>query len=99
VPNVFRAGSRIRCAADAYDPDGDRLVVGWELRRDVSDDPRVGGDYEESVPPIEGAVLRQHGKQAEIRLPEQTGKYRIFFYAWDRKGSAGTVNLPVLVKE
>jgi len=52
TPNVYRAGARLRCTVDAYDPDGDRLAIGWELRRDVADDPRAGGDFEESVPPM-----------------------------------------------
>ena len=51
------------------------------------------------VLPSAGALIRQSGKQAEIRLPDQPGKIRVFAYAWDGRGSAATVNLPILVRE
>lgn len=95
---TYKAGARIHCTLDAYDPDGDPLVVAWDLRPDRADDPRVGGDFEESVPPIDGAVLGQRGLHARIRLPEEPGNYRIFAYAYDPAGKAATVNLPLRVE-
>jgi hypothetical protein len=92
-------GSRLLCNLDVYDLDGDALRIAWELRPDVSDDPRVGGDFEESVAPIDGAVKWTRLRQSEIELPRKPGKYRIFAYAWDGNGAAATVNLPVLVTD
>ncbi len=96
--HAYRAGGRIRALLDAWDPDGDSLTITWDLRRDVADDPRVGGDFEESVAPIPHAVTEQGEKHATIRLPAQPGQYRLFAYAHDGRGAAGTANLPILVK-
>ncbi|HYO80330.1 MAG TPA: glycoside hydrolase family 2 TIM barrel-domain containing protein [Bryobacteraceae bacterium] len=97
-PWAYTPGSRLLCNLDVFDPDGDALRYGWEVRPDVADDPRVGGDFEQSVAPIAGAVKWIRLRQAEIELPRKPGKYRIFAYAWDGKGSAATVNLPVIVE-
>jgi hypothetical protein len=80
---------------DASDPEGDPLTIEWDLRRDVSDDPRVGGDFEPLEPAIEGAVLRSQGHSALIKIPDQPGKYRIFVYIRDGQGGAATANVPI----
>jgi hypothetical protein len=96
--HVYRPGAVIECEIAASDPDGDALDVAWDVRVDAADDPRVGGDWEPDQPPIPGAVLERSGVRARIRLPEKPGNYRIFAYARDGKGSAGTANLPVRVE-
>jgi hypothetical protein len=58
----------------------------------------VGGDREDPVPPIEGAVVWASGMEAVIQLPQESGKYRLFVYVYDDKGSAATANVPLLVE-
>ncbi len=95
---AFKAGATLRCRVHVSDPDGDALKVKWDLRRDVADDPRVGGDHEPLEPPIPSAVLESDGGRAVIRLPESPGKYRVFVYVRDGHGGAATANVPILTK-
>lgn len=84
---------------DISDPDGDTPAVEWDLRRDVADDPRVGGDYEPLEPAITNAVVESVKGQALIQLPAQPGKFRVFVYARDGKGGAATANVPIQTKQ
>lgn len=95
---IFPPGARLNCVVDAEDPDGDAIVVKWDLRVDVADNPQRGGDREEPTPPIADAVVSAEGKQATIQVPQKAGKYRIFVYVHDPKGRAATINMPILVK-
>jgi hemoglobin-like flavoprotein len=96
--HVYGPGAVVEFAIGASDPDGDAVDVTWDVRIDAADDPRVGGDWEPDQPPIPGAVLALEGAKARIRLPEKPGNYRVFAYARDGRGSAGTANLPVRVE-
>jgi hypothetical protein len=89
------AGAPLRCTVEAADPEGDPLAIEWDLRRDVTDDPGVGGDFQHLEPALKGAVLESKGKAATIKLPEQPGKYRVFVYIRDGHGGAATANVPV----
>ncbi len=89
----------MRCRVQPSDPDGDSPTIEWDLRRDVADDPRVGGDFEPREPPIQGAVLEAAGLTALLQLPAQPGKYRIFVYIRDGRGGAATANAPILVRK
>jgi hypothetical protein len=95
---AFKAGATLRCRVRASDPEGDALKMTWDLRRDVADDPRVGGDHEPLEPSLPGAVVESDGDRATIRLPGSPGKYRVFVYARDGHGGAATANLPVLTQ-
>ena len=96
-PAVLPPGAILHCGLDASDPDGDPLRYSWDLRLDVSGDPKVGGDREEPTPPIEGLVLAATNDQITFRLPEQEGAYRLFAYVHDGHGNAATANLPLQV--
>jgi hypothetical protein len=95
---AFKAGATLRCRVRASDPEGDALKITWDLRRDVADDPRVGGDHEPLEPSLPGAVVESDGDRATIRLPGSPGKYRVFVYARDGHGGAAPANLPVLTQ-
>ena len=96
--HIFPTNSKLHCEVDTFDPDGDEMIVKWDLRIDVSDNPSTGGDHEEATPPIEGAVVSSDGSRAVIQTPKREGKYRIFVYVYDDNGSAATANVPILVK-
>lgn len=90
------AGAQVQSGVEVSDPDGDTLSIRWDLRPDVADNPNVGGDREEPVQPIHGAILATEGNKAVVRLPEQPGKYRLFVYVSDPAGNAATANMPIL---
>lgn len=96
--HIFAPGTRLRCIVDASDPENDPLIIKWDLRVDVSDNPGRGGDRESSTPPIAGAVISTQEGQAVIQLSAKEGNYRLFVYAFDPKGSVATANLPLQVK-
>ncbi len=94
---VLPPGAVLNCSLDASDPDGDALQYSWDLRLDVSGDPKVGGDREEPTPPIEGLVLAATKDRATFRLPASEGAYRLFAYVRDGHGNAATANFPLRV--
>lgn len=96
----FHTGEVLAASVAVNDPDGDPLQISWDLRPDVADNPKVGGDWEPSVEPIAGAIIAPGGgsPHAQVRLPAQPGKYRLFVYAHDGRGNATTANMPLLVE-
>ena len=96
--HVFAPGARLRCAADATEPDGQPLSVRWDLRLDVADNPSTGGDREPPTPPIAGAVVSATNLHALVQLPDKPGNYRLFVYAFDPHQAAATANLPLRVQ-
>jgi hypothetical protein len=96
--HIYKASSKVVFKVQASDPDGDKLTVKWDIRKDESDNPSSGGDFEERVPPLEGAIVSSESDSAVINLPAQAGNYRIFAYVYDPSGKVATANLPIQVK-
>lgn len=96
--HVFAPGTEIECTVKSTDPDGDALEFKWELRS-ASTDKRTGGDRERAPPAHPTAIVSANGPSANIRCPVTTGAYRVFVYALDHHGNAGTANAPILVQE
>jgi hypothetical protein len=95
---IFKASGESVFYIDASDPDGDEMTLKWDIRKDESDNPSIGGDREPRIPPIENAVISSESNRVVIRMPEEAGNYRIFAYVFDPSGKAATVNLPIQVK-
>jgi hypothetical protein len=97
--HIYKPSSRVVFRVQAIDPDGDNLTIKWDIRKDESDNPGTGGDREERIPPIEGAIVSSESNCAVIHIPAQAGNYRVFAYVSDPSGKTATVNLPIQVKE
>jgi hypothetical protein len=90
-------GAVLRVRAAAVDPEGGELRVRWALRPE-SGEYLTGGDFRRALPDIEGAIVESGRDGARVRMPREPGPYRLFLYADDAAGKAGTANLPLLVK-
>jgi hypothetical protein len=97
IQQIYPPRAKLQCQVEANDPDGDPLIVRWELRSE-STDKRTGGDREEPPPAHPEAVIAADGVTAVIETPEQEGPYRVFVYVLDDQGNAATANVPILVK-
>ena len=95
--HIFTTNTNLRCKVDASDPNGDEMVVKWDIRVEGATNKSTGGDREPRIEPIEGLVLNTDGKTAVIKTPGEAGMYRIFVYVYDGDGSVGTANVPILV--
>jgi hypothetical protein len=83
-------------SVSASDPDSDTLSFAWELHGEVAK-PGIGGDPEKAPTQHTQAVRSSDGPTATIVLPSEPGKYRLYVYVRDGKGSATTANVPLLV--
>jgi hypothetical protein len=90
-------GAEVQVQAGAADPEGGSLDGRWVLRVE-SGETSTGGDARPKMPDIEGAIVESRIDGARVRMPEQPGAYRLFFYAYDDAGNAATANVPLLVK-
>jgi hypothetical protein len=91
-------GTTFSASLDATDPEGDPLVVRWEVRSE-STDRRQGGDRETEPPAHPECFVLAKGLDATLRAPTQAGAYRVFAYVYDGKGGAACANVPFAVKQ
>ena len=96
--HIYNASSKAIFNVQASDPDGDELTVKWDIRKDESDNPSTGGDWEERISPIEDAIVSSESDSAVINMPAESGNYRIFAYVYDPSGKVATANLPIQIK-
>ncbi|HEY0866369.1 MAG TPA: glycoside hydrolase family 2 TIM barrel-domain containing protein, partial [Fimbriimonas sp.] len=83
------ARSTVEFEIDAVGGDAD-----WDLRKDVADNPNVGGDREPDTP----VLATYRGRRVEVRLPADPGSYRLFAYVRNGQGRVATANLPIRVQ-
>lgn len=92
------ANETIRIKLSASDPEGDNLNVRWVVTEEA-DSYATGGDKQKSPSEISDAVLTGDLSGAQIKLPEQSGVYRIYAYVDDGPNNgAATANVSVRVK-
>ena len=90
-------GAEISASVGAADPEGGALRAEWVLR-DESGDYLTGGDFRQPTPIIEGAVVESGVDSATVRMPDEPGAYRLFYFVYDEAGNAATANVPLQVE-
>ena len=90
-------GTEISVAASATDPEGGSLRAEWMLRLE-SGDYLTGGDYRQPTPIIDGAIVDSDIGSATVRMPDEPGAYRLFYFVYDEAGNAATANVPLYVE-
>ena len=96
-PAEIDPGSTVIVHSVVTDPEGGDVRVHWALRRE-SGEYQTGGDFKRSLPEIAGAILESGRDGVRVQVPREPGPYRLFMYAYDETGRAGTANLPLLVR-
>lgn len=94
--NAVAPGAAFEAQVEATDPDGDKLTYRWEVMSETAKHDSKG--HELPLDPIAGCAEHATGAAAKITAPSQPGNYRLFCYALDGKGHAGTANVPFQVK-
>ena len=79
------------------DPEKDPLKVRWKLQKE-SEVFGEGGDAEAAPPDFPNSILKSNLQGAEIKLPQDSGSYRVFVFVTDDHGGGATANVPVRVK-
>lgn len=97
VGATVEPGEVMRVQVVARDPDRDQMRYAWHVIAETTD-RRSGGDAERKPPEVQ-VRIRQTGRSARIEAPEEPGHYRLFVYAYDDNGGAGTINIPFRVSE
>ena len=83
---------------DAKDPEGDALTVRWVVTGEA-DSYITGGDKQAAPKEVDGAVVEGDQNGAKVKLPAESGIYRIYAYVEDEThNNAATANVPVRVK-
>ncbi len=94
---LVEPGAVLDVRIDAGDPEGEPLRAHWALRPE-SGEYLTGGDFRDSMPDIEDAIVDGRPDGARVQMPEEPGSYRLFAYIYDPAGNAATANVPLKVK-
>lgn len=89
-------GQTLRATIDVSDPEGDPLKVEWKLKLEARE-YGVGGDAEAVPERVEHAVVRSDLTSAEVRMPDEPDRYRLFVTVHDNQGGAATANIPLMI--
>ncbi len=93
---AIKPGSEQTATVTANDPDGQPLIIRWEVRSE-SGAHHEGGDRESEPPAVAGVIQSTKGDTVTIHAPEVTGPYRLYVYVYDGAGAAATANFPFQV--
>lgn len=91
-------GATIRATLKAEDADRDRLEVQWVLRSASAGNGQWGA-REDSLKDFPDSVRSTGRQNAEIRMPDRPGPYRLFAFVRDGEGNGAAHNVPIRVVE
>ena len=89
-------GSEHKATVTANDPDGQPLLIRWEVRAE-SGSHHAGGDREAEPPAVADAIQSTQRDSVIVRAPDLPGPYRLYLSIYDGSGGAAVANFPFLV--
>ncbi len=95
--NILVAGERYDVSANFTDIDGDKIIVDWQVVSE-STDIKAGGDKEDAPPSIPGLIKSKSNSTMKFQTPKDEGAYRLFAFAYDKKGNMAYFNIPFYVR-
>jgi hypothetical protein len=95
TPAKMSPGQSFEASVVSKDPEGDTLSYEWALWNEVAK-PGLGGDPEEHPPVYPDAVKVLEPGRVAVTMPNETGRFRLYVYVRDNKGSAATANVPLV---
>ncbi|MEI7577701.1 MAG: glycoside hydrolase family 2 TIM barrel-domain containing protein [Armatimonadota bacterium] len=90
-------GSTFSANVSYHDPDSKSLKVRWEVR-DETPERKHDGQGEKTGAIVQGGWQVAEGGKLEAKVPGLPGRYRLYVYINDDKGSAACGNWPFKVK-
>jgi Glycosyl hydrolases family 2, TIM barrel domain len=94
----LEAGKTYPAAAYLKEPDNDSITYLWEIMEE-SKAKEVGGDVEAIPTVLKGLIPPGQSNSITFTAPADSGAYRLFLYASDKKGHAAHANIPFYVEE
>jgi hypothetical protein len=91
-------GQTVRATVKLSDPDGDPLAVKWVLSGEVTRRSE-GGAHEDGAAQYPESIVSSSEREAQIKMPQQPGTYRLFIYARDGHGNGAVANTALRVTE
>ncbi len=93
---VYEPGQRILVIVEVQEPDADVMDIEWEVLPE-STATTTGGDFENSLEPLDVYIEKDTVRRYFITMPQQEGAYRVYVTVRDTEGHAGTANMPCYV--
>ncbi len=90
-------GTTLKAEVAASDPEGGELTARWALMPEANEF-LTGGDFRPTPAEVDGVVVESGVASATIRMPDNPGAYRLYYYVYDEAGKAATANKSLLVK-
>ncbi len=87
------AGKTYPVSVDATDPDQDELHFDWRLYPEGRSKAR-GGDPETPEAYIKDLTIEGKGDNVQIRMPEESGYFRLYVFVRDKNNSVSISNYP-----
>jgi hypothetical protein len=93
---IVEAGDRCTARINATDPDSDNMKIRAFIIPE-STDIKSGGDAESAPVPVSGLNVKIKNGDVTFFAPTAVGSYRLFVFAYDKKGGYGYENIPFKV--
>ena len=90
-------GATVKATLNVVSPDNDPLTVKWILQADPKTHG-VGGETEPTPPTYPDAIVSSGPTSATVKMPADSGSYRLYAYIHDTHGGAAVGNLSLDVQ-